>query len=146
MKKLHFQIDITAPKETVWRAMLEQKTYMEWTDVFSPGSYFEGSWDKGARIKFLGPGGDGMFSEIAENRKYEFISIRHLGEIQNGIPDTESPRAKAWTQALENYTFSEKNGITEVKVDVDTPEEFEKIFKNMWPIALKKLKEVSERT
>ena len=37
MQKLNFKIDINAPKEKVWSTMLEDKTYREWTDSFSPG-------------------------------------------------------------------------------------------------------------
>jgi hypothetical protein len=37
-----------------------------------------------------------MVAEIAENRRNEFISIRHLGFIANGIVDTTSEVVKAW--------------------------------------------------
>jgi hypothetical protein len=145
MKKLHFQISIKAPKEKVWNAMLEPETYTIWTSEFMPGSYYEGSWDRGSKIKFLIPAGDGMSSEIAENRKYEFISIKHLGIIKNGVEDTESPEAKTWTPAYENYTFTEKAGATDVRVDLDTDSEFEKMFGEIWPKALLKLKQICER-
>jgi hypothetical protein len=110
-----------------------------------PGSFYEGSWDRGAKIRFLAPEGDGMSSEIAENRKYKFISIKHLGIIKNGVEDTESPEAKAWAPAYENYTFSERGGATEVRVDVDTASEYEKMFGDVWPKALLRLKQIVER-
>jgi hypothetical protein len=148
MKKLHFNVQIKASKEKVWDVMLESETYREWTSEFSPGSYYDGSWDKGAKIKFLSPDGDGMISEIAENRKHEFISIKHLGFIKNGVEDTDSPEIKAWTPAYENYTFIQKDGITEVKVDMDVPihmTEYEKMFVEIWPKALTKLKKLCEK-
>ena len=46
-----------------------------------------------------------MVSEIAENKPNEFISIRHLGYIANGIEDTQSEAIRAWAPAYENYTF-----------------------------------------
>lgn len=36
-----------------------------------------------------------MTSVIAENKPLEFISIKHVGYINNGIEDTESPGVKA---------------------------------------------------
>jgi uncharacterized protein YndB with AHSA1/START domain len=148
MKKLQFNVQIKASKEKVWNVMLESETYKEWTSEFSPGvsSHYEGSWDKGAKIKFLSPDGDGMISEIAENRKHEFISIRHLGFIKNGVEDTESPEIKSWLPAYENYTFVQKNGITEVKVDIDVAIEYENMFEETWPKALTKLKKLCEKT
>jgi uncharacterized protein YndB with AHSA1/START domain len=55
MQKLHFSVSINTPKEKVWDIMLGDRTYREWTKVFNPsGSYFEGSWDQGSKILFLG--------------------------------------------------------------------------------------------
>lgn len=91
MKTLHFSIKINAPAEKVWQNMLGAETYKIWTAEFAPGSYYEGSWEKGESIKFLIPNGDGMTSVIAENRPFKFISIKHLGYIKGGVADTESP-------------------------------------------------------
>ncbi len=148
MLKLHFSILIDAPKEKVWVAMLGEETYKIWAEVFMPGSHFIGSWSKGSKILFLAPGEDGeagMISRIAENRLYEFISIEHLGMIQNGVEDTASPDAKVWIGAHENYSFLEKKGKTELLIDTDTVEEFKKEFEDKWPKALQKLKEILEK-
>ncbi len=150
MQKLHFSIVINAPKEKVWSAMLDDKTYRIWTEAFSPGSYYKGDWNKGSKILFLGPGENGesgMVSRIKENRKHEFISIEHLGMVQDGKEDTSSEEIKAWAGALENYTFMEKNGATELLIDLtgNFADEFAKMFEEMWPNALKKLKEITEK-
>ena len=149
-QKLQFSIDINAPKKKVWDTMLQDKTYREWTSVFSPkGSWFEGDWSKGSAIKFLGPGDNGtvsgMVSRINENRPYEYISIEHLGFVNDGKEDTTSDAVKQWTPAFENYAFKEKNGGTEVLVDMDTTENYRQMFEDTWPKALQKLKELSER-
>ena len=147
MKTLHYKTKINAPKEKVWDAMLEPETYKIWTEPFGEGSYYEGSWDKGSRIKFLSPGGDGMFSEIADNRKYEFVSIKHLGIFKNGVEDTDSAEAKEWTSVFENYTFTGKNGNIEVKVEMtNVPDNYQEMFDKMWPNALDKLKQICEKT
>ena len=149
MHKLHFSIDINAPKEKVWDAMLGDSTYRIWTEAFSPGGYFIGSWDKGSDIKFLGPNDrgtvDGMVSRIKENRPYEFVSIEHLGVIIDGKEDTSSEATKNWKGALENYTFEENDGKTEVVVDIDVADEHKEEFEKMWPKALERLKELAEK-
>ena len=144
MKTLHFEVAIRAPRARVWQVMLAPDTFRTWTAVFMPGSYYEGSWDQGAKIRFLGPEGEGMTAEIAENRRHEFVSIRHLGLIQGGVDDTESPEARAWAPAYENYTFTEQDGVTTVRIDTDTTEDFESMFQDLWPQALSKLKEICE--
>jgi hypothetical protein len=148
MEKLQFKIDISAPKEKVWNTMLEDKTYREWTETFAEGSYYSGDWNKGSKMLFLGPGADGktggMVSRIKDNKLHEFISIEHLGEVVDGVEDTTSDRVKVWAGALENYTFKDKNGKTELIVDMDINDEFKEMFEGMWPIALQKLKSLCE--
>lgn len=125
--------------------MLDDKTYREWTSAFAEGSYYQGSWEKGSKILFLDPKGEGMVSRIAENRLYEFISIEHLGFVKNGVEDTESEVAKSFSGAHENYTFKETGGLTSVLVDMDTSDEYKTMFEEIWPEALQKLKEIAER-
>ncbi|HET7274101.1 MAG TPA: SRPBCC domain-containing protein [Longimicrobiaceae bacterium] len=144
MKTLHFTTTINAPKAKVWSTMLDDETYREWTSAFAEGSSYEGSWEQGSKIVFGDPDGNGMVSRIAENRPHEFISIEHVGFVQNGIEDTESEDAKKFAGARENYTFRETDGVTELKVDMDTDEEYRSMFEEMWPRALKKLKSLCE--
>jgi len=130
--------------------MLDDKPYREWTAAFNPGSYYKGDWSKGSKILFLGPDpktGEegGMVSRIAENKPYEFISIEHLGIVKNGVEDTTSEEARKWAPAFENYTFKEKGGATEVLVEIDIEDENKKMFEEMWPKALQKLKEIAEK-
>ena len=130
--------------------MLDKETYKQWTSAFNEGSTYEGSWEKGADIRFVGPNEDGtvsgMISRIDDSRPFEFISIQHLGEIMNGKEDTTSDRVKEWRAGRENYTFKDLgNGKTEVIVDVDTIAEFKEMMDGMWPKALKALKKIAER-
>jgi uncharacterized protein YndB with AHSA1/START domain len=149
--KLHFEITINAPAGKVWDVMLGEDTYKEWTTAFDPTSSFEGSWEKGENIKFISSkSGDGMFSEIAENIPHKYISIKHLGVIKNGIIDRTSDEAKKWTSAYENYTFMNEEGKTNLKIDIEMDfdtgaEEMIEMFKEMWPNALSKLKEICEK-
>jgi hypothetical protein len=149
MQKLNFSIVINASKEKVWNTMLEDKTYRIWTEVFSKGSHYVGDWSKGSKILFLGPDKEGklggMVSRIKDNRKNDYISIEHLGVVSDGKEDTTSDEVKAWAGSLENYTFKDKNGKTELLVDMDINDEYKEMFEGMWPNALQKLKEISEK-
>jgi hypothetical protein len=150
MKKLHFSTMIDAPKEKVWHTMLDDASYRDWTSAFHPGSYYRGDWNLGSKILFLGPDPEngsegGMVSRIADNRLYEFVSIEHLGIVQDGVEDTTSEYAREWAPAYENYTFLERDGATEVQVDLDVVEEHAPMFEEMWPCALSRLKELGER-
>lgn len=148
MSKLNFSIVIDAPISKAWETMLEDKTYRIWTEEFSPGSHYIGNWNQGSKILFLGPSNDGklagMVSRIKENKLHKYISIEHLGEVYDGVEDTTSDRVKIWAGALENYTFVNKDGKTELVVDLDINEEFKEMFEGMWPKALQKLKELCE--
>lgn len=146
--KLNYSILIDAPREKVWNTMLNDETYRQWTQVFADGSYYEGSWDEGSKILFLAPSSNGkmgLVSKIKENRKYEYISIEHKGTFYNGIEDTTSEQVKAWAGALENYTLKDKDGMTEVIVDMDSNEQEKTMMDNIWPKALEKLKEIVEK-
>jgi hypothetical protein len=124
--------------------MLGQETYKAWTAVFSEGSYYAGSWNEGEQIRFLSQDGSGMLSVIAENRPYEFVSIKHLGMIYNGVEDTESGEVRRWAPIFENYTFTSVGASTEVRVDVDVHPDFEDYMLDNWPKALVTLKQICE--
>lgn len=147
MKKLNESIVINAPREKVWDTMLSDATYREWTKPFHEGSRFEGNWEEGSKMLFLGPieeGESGMVSRIKENRPYEYLSIEHLGIVKDGVEDTTSEEATKWTPAFENYTFKDAGGGTEVSVEMDIAEEHEAMFKEMWQKALEELKRIAE--
>jgi len=144
MPTLHFPIFIAAPRQQVWSAMLHSPTYEQWTAAFCEGSRYEGSWDAGQRIRFLTPSGEGMVAEIAEHRPAEFVSIRHLGSISNGVEDTTSEAVRAWAPCLENYTFSDAPGGTQLQVDVDTFSTYEQFMQDAFPKALARLKAICE--
>ena len=148
MEKLRQTIFIDAPRERVWEVMLADQTYRQWTSAFHPGSYYKGDWSEGSRILFLGPspeGGEGgMVSRIKENRLHAFISIEHLGILHDGIEDTESPAAKQWAPASENYTFTDRDGGTELSIEMDIESKEKDNFEKMWLKALARLKQIAE--
>jgi len=144
---MEFNINIEAPKEKVWKTLWNDQTYREWTSAFAEGSRAETDWEKGSRVLFTDGKGSGMVSTIIENKPNEFMSIKHLGTIKNGVEDLDSEENKQWAGALENYTLLESGGKTVLHVELsglDIPKEFEDYFLQTWPKALDKLKALSE--
>lgn len=145
MERLNFSIKINAPKEKVWDTMLGKETYSEWTSEFAPGSNVETDWQKGSKAIFGDGRGNGMVSTIAENKPNEYLSIKHLGILKDGVEDTTSEDVKPWAGAMENYSFKEANGVTELTIEMDSDSEYKDYFNKTWPKALDKLKNIAER-
>lgn len=142
MQKLHHSITIDAPREHVYKVMLEKPTYDEWTKVFLPDpssdASFEGSWEQGSEIKFVDGEGNGMLATVAENRPGEFLSLKHHAMVEKGTETKIDP------PAYENYTFTDEDGTTTLDVEVDMDEQYAEMMDEMWPKALNKLKEIAE--
>jgi hypothetical protein len=147
--RMHFEVVIHASPEKVYKRVIEDETYREWTAPFFPGSYYEGSWQNNEKILFLAPGKEGkpsgMVSRIAENIPNKFISIEHLGLVKDGNEFLSGEGVDEWKGAHENYTLERENGDTRFMVDMDTSGEMVEFFQETWPKALDKLKEVCER-
>ena len=152
MKKLQFKVNINAPVTKVYDMMLginSKSTYEQWTALFNPTSTYEGSWNKGSKILFIGTDEKGekggMVSEIVDNIPNRFVSIRHYGLLKDNVEIIKGPEVEKWANGFENYTFEENNGTTTVTVDVDTTEEFLDYMNQTYPKALDKLKEICEK-
>ncbi|HET8830278.1 MAG TPA: SRPBCC domain-containing protein, partial [Pelobium sp.] len=136
----------------VYNVMLginNKSTYEQWTALFNPTSTYEGSWDQGSKILFIGTDENGekggMVSRIAENIPNRFVSIAHYGLLTADKEITEGPEVEKWAGGLENYSFEESNGVTTVTVEVDTTEDFIDYMNQSYPKALLKLKEIGEQ-
>ncbi len=152
MKKLQFKVNINAPVNKVYDFMLginSKSTYEQWTSLFNPTSTFEGSWDKGNKILFVGVDEKGekggMVSKIVENIPNRFVSIQHYGLVSANKEITEGPEVEKWANGFENYTFEENKKTTNVIVDLDTTVDFLDYMNETYPKALDKLKELCEK-
>jgi uncharacterized protein YndB with AHSA1/START domain len=144
----HFEILIHAPVEKVYQLMLADASYRQWTSVFCQGSYYEGTWEKGTKIVFIGPDAEGnkggMVSYIRENIPNRFVSIEHRGILDKGEEIMSGPMVDGWAGCQENYAFSDENGATRVKVSLDVNSEWKGYFDETWPKALVLLKQICE--
>ena len=152
MKKIQFKKDIHASAEKVYNTMLgigNIETYEQWTAEFNPTSTYEGSWEKGSKMYFVGTDENGkrggMISEIADNIPFRFVSIRHYGMLDGENEITKGPEVEKWAGGLENYSFEENQGVTTVTVEVDALEDYLDFFMSTYPKALDKLKEIAEQ-
>ncbi len=139
MKTIKFTTKINAPKEKVWDTLWNDATYRQWTSVFSNDSHAVSDWKEGSNIQFIDGKGDGMFSIIVKKIPNQQMSFKHLGELKNGVEEK-----KDWAGAMENYFLSEKNGVTELTIEMDSNEEFEKYFSETFPKAVELIKEIAE--
>lgn len=148
MEIKEFKITIDAPKEKVWDILWSDNTYRQWVAVFAEGSRAVTDWQKGSKVLFLGDENSGMVSTIVENKPNEYMSIKHLGTVKDGVEDLDSDESKQWAGALENYTLRTIDGKTEVTVDMDftaVPPDMLNYFMSTWPKALEKLKQLAEQ-
>lgn len=139
MTTLEFNIQINAPKEKVWQQLWSDEGYRKWTSTFMEGSYAESDWNEGSKIKFLSPKGEGMFGIIKRKIENREMSFEHQGEIVNGKEETRN-----WEGARERYFLHDNNGGTELKVQLQTTEDFKDYFNTTFPKALEMVKNISE--
>lgn len=142
--KISFSTTINAPKEKVWDILWGDETYKAWTSVFSEGSSAISDWNEGSKIQFLDGKGRGMYSVIEKKVPNEFMSFKHIGEVKDGVELPVDEKAQAWSGGTENYTLTEKDGATELFVEMDMVEEMKEYFDKTFPKALEEVKKLSE--
>ena len=145
MEKQTFNIQIDASPEKVWDILLGKETYPQWTSVFAEGSTVETDWQEGSRALFSDGKGDGMIAVIARNIPNQFLSIKHIGMVKNGVEDLESEEVNKWAGAFENYTLKPSNGGTDLLIEIDVEDSYKDYFLETWPKALDKVKELAEK-
>lgn len=146
MKDLQFSIDIAAPPARVWDCMFDPIAYRDWTRAFAEGSYFEGVWAAGRRLRFLDPRGFGMEAVVDDCQLHERVSLRLVGEIRDGRPVPDSPLHAE--PARESYQFSAApGGGTRLAVVLQAWDDgFLTFLTDTWPVALQRLKVLAEST
>jgi hypothetical protein len=139
MKKLSFEIQISAPPEKVWSVLWDEISYRQWTTAFTEGSFYQGTLEEGSIVKFFDPNNNGMYSRVVKNIANTEMKFLHLGEIYDGI---EVPQQ--WGEATEAYILEENEEGTQLIIKIQTPEEFKEFFEEKFPKALGIIKNLSE--
>lgn len=145
IEKLHFSININATKEKVWNTLWDKESYKLWTAPFGEGSYYKGDIALNSRVHFLMPNGDGMYSDIMFYKEYSLVVFRHVGGIRSCEEQEIDDESRHWTGCFEVYRLVEINAnTTELEVEVDVTDAHIEFMKKRFPMALEKVKELSE--
>lgn len=142
MKTIKLSTHINASREKVWSVLWDDSTYREWTSVFHEGSHAISDWKQGSEILFVGPdGASGMFSSIETLIENDTMIFKHHGEIKEGVKQADA----TWNGSRERYFLTTEGNQTLLTVELDSDEAFEEYFSTTFPLALDKIKQISER-
>jgi uncharacterized protein YndB with AHSA1/START domain len=145
IKKVTFEIAIVASAEAIWNIMWDKKGYTNWMTPFCEGSYFTGEIEMGNRIHFLMPKGDGMFSDVFFLKPNKIVMFQHIGNVKEGKELPLDAETQKWSGCFETYKLNEIDGVTTVTAEVDCVEHYVDFMNKTFPLALQKLKKISEK-
>lgn len=135
MKKLEYKTEIIATTEKVWNTLWNAETYEKW----SSGNRFEGTWEQGTVMKFFDTQNNGMFNLVETNVLQKELQMKHLGWIMNG---ELSPQG--WEESNISYHLDETENGTELKVNVNSLDEFVDFYSGYVPKIFEKIKDLAE--
>jgi hypothetical protein len=139
MQNLELNIQIDSTPEKVWKCLWELENYKIWTNVFCEGSYYKvNDFKQGNKIHLLTPSGEGMYSIIDALEENKLLIFKHLGKLFN----FEELPLPFWTNALESYQLIPNENGVQLKVNVDTLDEYVDFMQETFQLALLKLKEL----
>jgi hypothetical protein len=142
MRELHFSISINASKEYVWKTLWEDNTFRDWSSIIDEGTFMQGEMKEGEAIQFISSiNGYGVTSTIEKMIENQYIKFKHQADTIDSGQDT---REIEWTGGTESYSLKEVDNITVLTVNMDVPLHQEETFKELIPLALKRIKELSE--
>lgn len=143
MKILEFSIFINAPKETVWEILFTDRNYPKWASVFCEGANIVTDWKKGNSVQFTTPDGQGTFGIIENVIPHKLMAFRHLGVMMNG-ENLDDEKNSEWENIKESYHFKENSGQTKLILKIDDIPNYTQFFEEKLPLALVRIKELSE--
>lgn len=135
MKKLEYKTEIIATTEKVWNTFWNAETYEKW----SSGNRFEGTWEQGTVMKFFDTQNNGMFNLVETNVLQKELQMKHLGWIMNG---ELSPQG--WEESNISYLLDPIENGTELKVNVNSLDEFVDFYSGYVPKIFEKIKDLAE--
>lgn len=148
LTKLNKSIDIRASRERIWQVLTGQEEFRDWASAFMPGSYYEGTWNVGDTLRFLGPSPDGsvggMITKVVEHTPGEHILCLHYGGVQDGKDVFSGPEFEEWIGSTEEYRLTGGPDVHTLAISNDVPESFVSMFSTSWEQALARIKELAE--
>lgn len=137
-------IVLEAPRETLWDVLFNDKFTRSWYGEFSEGCIADTDWKLGSKAIFSDNSKSGLIGKIIINNPPEILTVEYSGFYTNGVEDYESEIAQDIKGALETYRLTERDGKTQLEVEVDMGEDFFDSMSEAWDRALEKIKTFSE--
>jgi uncharacterized protein YndB with AHSA1/START domain len=135
---------IAAPKERVWKVLLNETYTRIWYAEFSLGARADTNWEEGSKVFFTDLSGSGLVGQILTNDPYRKIVVEYQGLVISGEEDYESPEARLVRGGHETYLLTEQRGSTELSIETDMPDELVESMSQAWNRALQKVQELAE--
>ena len=145
MKTLKFNTKINAPKEKVWEVLWGKESYKAWTKAFAEGSDVKTDWKEGSSIWFTDGSDSGMYGVIDKKVLNKQMTFKHLGILKDGKELPLDDKTESWSGSIEDYQLNETSGVTDLKVSLDSIDEYGDYFDKTFPKALNIVKELSEK-
>ena len=141
MQEMQFQAEINATKEKVWDTLWQDKTFRQWAGIIDPGTYMVGELKEGNEVQFISGNGYGVTSLVKKMIDGEFLLLLHQADTQDG---GSREREEQWTGGEESYSLAEDGDAMVLTATFGVPPELEQYFKENYPKALAKVKELAE--
>lgn len=139
---MQFSIEINSPKDKVWNTLWQDETFRQWAHLIDPETYLVGELQEGNEIQFISAAnGYGVTSLVEKLVENELLQLRHSADTQE---TGQRERDNQWTGSTETYTLTEKDGITTLTITFGVPIELEEYFRENYPKAMEKIKELAE--
>jgi uncharacterized protein YndB with AHSA1/START domain len=144
-KTINKSIEIKAGRERVWQVLTQQPFLNEVLSIFMEGSTVKGEFKDGADVTYLDPSGAGVVGKVSEFKPNTLLKVSILAELVNGKPAPEYPDSKKWEGCFDQYSLSEKDGVTILECNSVCPAEHYNDFLPGWDKMLGKIKELAEK-
>ncbi len=139
------QIDIRASRKKTWEVVFNQNFTRKWYDELSFGAQVVSTWEKGSKVLFTDLSGGGLVGQVKVHKPLEQISVEYQGIVSAGDEDYQSESAQEVMGGSETYTFLENvPGLTQLTVELATPEGTSGTIASAWERALCKIKTLAE--
>lgn len=144
--RLQFSIVIKSDSKNIWATLWDHNSYKKWAAIFYKGSYVNADkWEEGCKVYFLAPDKSGIYSIIEKHIPNNIIEFKHIGSILNGKEQAIDKETKKWSGSTEIYALTkEKKGI-KLAIEIDVLDAHLEFMSKKLPLALKKIKSLSER-
>lgn len=143
MIETEFTIDIKGSKETVWHILWGAESFKDWANIIDEGTFLKGELIQGQLIEFISAvNGYGVTSLVAELIPFEYVLFHHGADTKDM---GQALRDQEWTGGKESYLLNERAGITKLTVKTDIPSDLIELFNVRLPLALNRIKILSEK-